>query len=113
MTENKLKILDECKKLFKLVEKLTKKYQEYNYTLNQHIIRTVISIGSNIAEGNNLSEKLFIKHLYIAIGSCDELSFQVSLYDDENCIDILDMIDKIKATCYKLIKYRMSVVGDR
>lgn len=112
MNEKNLSILNDCKELFFMIDNFIKNYPEYKYNLNNHILRTVISIGSNIAEGNSLSDKMAIKHFIIAKGSCTELIFQISLYKDDTT-QIIDKIDKIKAVCHKLIVYRRSLIGNR
>ena len=107
------RLLEDCKQLFFKILNLTKQFDEYKYTLNQHTLRTTISIGSNLAEGNKKSKKDFLRFINISEGSIAELEFQLSLY---NCEDdeLLDLIDKIKACIYKLkIGIRKSDVGGR
>lgn len=96
-----LKILNDCKEVFFDVINLIKKYPEYNYTLNSHIIRTIVSVGSNIAECQDKNGNDRIRFLNIAIGSCNELLFQIKLYGFENN-SLIDKINKIKATCINL-----------
>lgn len=86
---------------------------ESKYYLNDHILKTIISIGSNIAEGNVLSDKSFIKHLNYAIGSCNELKFQFLLINVP--YECMDLLNKIMSTCYKLknIKNRISNIDSR
>lgn len=104
-----LKILQDCERLFFKLLDLMKDRSDFKYTLNQHVIRTTISIGSNIAESQNRKNTERNRYLDIAIGSCNELLFQVKLYKI-NIDEILDLINKIKATCLNLKKYNSSSV---
>jgi len=97
-----LDILNDCKEVFHKVINLTNHYPEYKYTLNSQIIRAVISIGSNITEGNYRSKNQFNNYLDIAIGSCNEVLFQIELYNDKDIDNIIDKVNKIKATCIKI-----------
>lgn len=99
-----LNISKDCKEIFFDIINLTRKYPEYNYTLNNHIIRTVVSIGSNIAGSQNKKDKEKNGYLDIAVGSCNELLFQVELYNNSNVIKLNDKINKVKATCLNLKK---------
>jgi len=104
----KLLILNDCKELFFKVNEFIKKYPNFNYTLNQHLIKTVISVGSNISEGNERKSDIeFARFLNIALSSISELEFQLSLYDDDD-IEILNLIKKIRATTINLIKNKGS-----
>jgi four helix bundle protein len=99
-----LKILNDCVILFFRIKKITEDNNQYQYSINQHILKTALSIGSNIAEGNSLRGNYFYKHLLIAIGSLGELEFQLKVYNiDINEKEIvIDLMNKIKATCLKL-----------
>ncbi len=104
-----LRILQDCEKLFFKLLDLIKDRNEFKYTLNQHAIRTTISIGSNIAESQNRKNTERNRYLDIAIGSCNELLFQIKLYKT-NINEMIDLINKIKATCLNLKKYNSSSV---
>jgi four helix bundle protein len=106
-TGEKLDIIEDCVLLFNMIIKLVDKYPKHKYDVNPHIIRTTVSIGSNISEGNEKSKKEFIRYLNIAIGSCNELRFQIKLLGGNE--EIYKMIDKIKATCINIKKYCSSV----
>lgn len=103
---NEFRILNDCNSIFHAIIKITQDNQQYRYTLNQHIVRTVVSVGSNIAESNSRKGKDKIRFLTIAEGSIEELKFQLSLYSVpiELYDNVFDLIDKIKATVYKLKK---------
>jgi four helix bundle protein len=120
-TTNELNILIDCKNLFVLVDKLCNNFHDFRFTLNPQMVRASISIGSNIAEGNNKSKKEFNRYLDISIGSCNELLYQIELIksilnhkrrfyitnDDLN--EILNLINKIKATCINIKSYNNSL----
>lgn len=53
---------------------------KYIYTLNQQIIRSCLSIGSNVVEGRRRTKKEFCRYLDIAIGSADECMYQLQFY---------------------------------
>lgn len=100
--EFKFLLLNDCKELFFKVIKFIKDFPQYDYTLNNHIIKTVISIGSNIAEGNKRdSIKECLRFLNISLSSVEEFKFQLSLYNNDNK-EILNLIEKIKATTIKI-----------
>lgn len=102
---NELRILKDCRDLFKYTHELCKINQEFKYTLNQQIIRSCISIGSNIAEGNKRSFKEFLHFIKISLGSLEEYQFQISLYPNiTNLSEILDLSEKIKASILNLRK---------
>ena len=70
---------------------------KFNYTLNSQLIRSAISIGSNIAEGSEKTNKDFCRFLDIAIGSINELQFQIQFYTNTN--EIRELSNMIKAKC--------------
>ena len=85
------------------------------FSLRDQIIKSAISIPSNISEGfekQRLSNKEFIRFLYIAKGSAGELKTQLLLLSrlDQiyhiNCDDQLAMVEKIIKMLGALINTR-------
>lgn len=71
-----------AKDVYKLIEILPKKER---YGLSEQMKRAVISIPSNIAEGAaRESEKEFVRFLYIALGSANELDTQIEICKELN-----------------------------
>jgi len=112
--KSEFRVLDDCRKLFFMILSITKNNSQYEYNLNNQILRATISIGSNLAEGNNKKDKEYGRYLNIAKGSLLEVEFQLSLYklDDKFKLEVLDLLDKIKAVIYKL-QNRSSDFGTR
>ena len=109
------KDLDIWKRSIKLVEdmyRLTKSFpKEELYGLTSQMRRAAVSIPSNIAEGfTRLHDKEYKQFLYIALGSCSELSTQIIIasrlkYFDNNKIEqLLNEIDEICKMTMSLIK---------
>jgi len=107
--------LDIWKRSIKLVEdiyRLTKSFpKEELYGLTSQMRRAAVSIPSNIAEGfTRLHDKEYKQFLYIALGSCSELSTQIIIasrleYFDNNKIEqLLNEIDEICKMTMSLIK---------
>jgi len=111
------RILGDCRKLFFMILKITKNNPQYDFSLNNQILRATISVGSNIAEGNDKKDKEYRRYLNIAKGSISEVEFQLSLYEVDKTLysEILDLLDKIKAMMYKLgfrnSEFQSSVIG--
>jgi four helix bundle protein len=72
-----LEVIGDCRKLWFELQPFL--FKEYKYTLNPQMIKACISIGSNIVEGRRRGTKEFIRFIDIAIGSADELKYQLSL----------------------------------
>ena len=109
------KDLDIWKRSIKLVEdiyRVTKSFpREELYGLTSQIRRAAVSIPSNIAEGfTRFHNKEYKQFLYIALGSCSELSTQLIIasrlkYFDNNKIEqLLNEIDEICRMTMSLIK---------
>ena len=109
------KDLDIWKRSIKLVEdiyRVTKSFpREELYGLTSQIRRAAVSIPSNIAEGfTRFHNKEYKQFLYIALGSCSELSTQLIIasrlkYFDNNKIEqLLNGIDEICRMTMSLIK---------
>jgi len=102
----KLKILDECEVVFKEVVRLTQENPEWKYSVNSQILRSALSIESNIAEGSQRNGKDANRFFDIALGSLEECRFQLRMYD--NTADLNDIFDKIRAVTTKLKHYKIS-----
>jgi len=109
------KDLDIWKRSIALVEdiyRLTKSFpKEELYGLTSQMRRAAVSIPSNIAEGfTRFHNKEYRQFLYIALGSCSELSTQIIIafrlkYFDNNKIEqLLNEIDEICRMTMSLIK---------
>jgi four helix bundle protein len=84
-----------------------------DFGFKDQIQRAAVSISSNIAEGDELgTEKLSIRHFFIAKGSSAELMTQLIIaheigYIDQNTVNLLtDECDKISSMLTKLIRAR-------
>jgi len=83
--------------IFKLVKKLPK---EETYGLSNQMRRAVVSIPSNIAEGQDRnSNKEFCNFLYIARGSRAELETQLSI-----CVKVGYLTDSNISQAMQLIR---------
>lgn len=70
-----LEVYKMAEKLTQTVYALTLKFpKEELYTMTQHVKKTILSVGANIAEGaGRQSDAEFLKFLYISAGSLKEL----------------------------------------
>ena len=75
-----LRVVSDARTLYFRVHQITQYNTDLKFTLNQQIIRASISVGSNVVEGSRRTPKEFRRYLDIAIGSCDEVKYQLSLY---------------------------------
>jgi len=103
-----LRVTQDARRLFEIVIGITEMAPQNKYDLNQQIIRAAISVGSNVVEGRRRTTKEFKRFIDISIGSCDEVKYQVSLYDycvrlpkeelveyEEQKKETIDLCDKI------------------
>jgi len=80
--------MDLVENIYKLIKFFPK---EEIYTLSSQLRRSVISIPSNIAEGQNRNtNKEFIQFLYIALGSASEVETQLFIAQRLNYIQNID-----------------------
>jgi four helix bundle protein len=80
--------------------KLARKVNESGYySIGNHIIKTSISVPSNIAEGfGRRNDKEFTRFIRYAIGSLHELETQLIIYFKTGIVpeqDIQDMLERI------------------
>jgi four helix bundle protein len=83
-----LKIWQKGMEIVTMTFDLAKRFPEgEKYTLRPQIIRSAISIPSNIAEGTSRkTKKDFARFLEIALGSCFELETQVIIIEQNNLV---------------------------
>jgi four helix bundle protein len=111
MIHSKLDVWKMSMELTKEIYELTKKFPgTEKYLLTNQIRRASVSIPSNIAEGaGRLSDKEFIRFLYIAMGSLAELETQLLLASKLEYIskpkEILSTLYDIRKMLSGLIKY--------
>jgi four helix bundle protein len=78
-----------------------------NFVVRDQLLRCLISIPSNIAEGyGRYSKKEFSRFLKISLGSCYELITQFELIRDSNLsngIDIDKVIKQAKQLCSSIV----------
>ena len=93
------KSIELCKEIYKLVKLLPK---EETYCLSDQMRRAVVSISSNIAEGQSRSSKNeFLQFISIASGSNSELYTQliickeIGYLNDQQIKDSLLLIEEI------------------
>ena len=85
-----------------------------DFELRNQVLRSAISIPSNIAEGyERKSNKEYVQFLYISKGSCAELRTQLMLLKEVTNLDttkieeFIDITRKISAMLHKLIQTRI------
>lgn len=118
MFHKDLEAWKESIKLVKLVYKLTNDFpKQEDYGLTSQIRRAVISVPSNIAEGNaRATAKETIRFIDIALGSLAELDTQLTIAQELNYIEgykIEDkQIKKVNALISGLRKYFLEKVNN-
>ena len=105
-----LRIWQESRLLVKDVYRLTNSLKDYGF--RDQLQRATISIMNNVAEGSESgSDKLFVKYLSIARGSCSEVKSMLYVCEDlENCndqeaIELRLKVKNISSGIQKLIDY--------
>ena len=100
-----------CKEVYSLLKSCK------DFGLRDQLQRSAVSIPSNIAEGFELNtNKAFIRHLFIAKGSCGELRTQIYLaihqhYIDEKMgLELVDKAKKISSMIFQFILARKSQI---
>ena len=108
MIKNKLNVMSDARDLVFGIYGIIGQYPNLNYSLNQQITRAAISVGSNVIEGQRRGKKEFCRFLDIAIGSCSEVQFQLSLFpiimNSELTLKPMPMrIEEMNILCNKII----------
>lgn len=99
---SELNIIKDCEIIMQIVWKQVREHPEFRYSINDQLIRSCLSIGSNIAEGCERKGKDRTQLLNIALGSLAEARFQLKVYPDFDFENIEDKLEKIKATILRL-----------
>jgi four helix bundle protein len=110
----KLRVWQSAKEIAVKIYRLTRtKELSRDFGLKDQIQRSSVSIVSNIAEGDESgSDKLSIRHFYIAKGSTAELmtqliiAFEIVYIDQESEQSLVDECNRISSMLTKLIKAR-------
>jgi four helix bundle protein len=110
----KLRVWQIAKDLAVKIYKLTQNPQfKKDFGFKDQIQRAAVSISSNIAEGDELgTDKLSIRHFFIAKGSSAELMTQLIIANEIGYVGkseselLVDECDKISSMLSKLIKAR-------
>jgi len=107
MKEN-LEVVNKSKELVHLVYRISKKLpKEERYIIIPQMLRSVISIPSNLIEGHQRTDKEFINFIRIAKGSLYELKLQLEIIEKEYNIDMekaFQIMDNIGGMIYGLNK---------
>jgi four helix bundle protein len=96
--------------LVDLVYAATKSMPREEFELRKQIKKAVVSIPSNVAEGNRRKKKrpAYQNHVSIALGSQGELETQIEICKRNAfllpnvCAQIFDLSDRVGAMLYKL-----------
>jgi four helix bundle protein len=107
-----LRVWQIAKELVVKIYRLTQNPQfKKDFGFRDQIQRAAVSIPSNIAEGDELgTDKLAVRHFYIAKGSSAELMTQLIIaleigYIEQSMAEVLvDECDKISSMLTKLIR---------
>ncbi len=107
-----LRVWEESHKLTLEIYRETKNFpKEELFSLTNQIRRAITSVPSNIAEGcGRETQKDYAHFLQIALGSANEVDYQLLLAKDLNYLDeknylaLNDKVDKIKRQLANLIK---------
>ena len=97
-----------------LVYEITNKGEfSKDFGLRDQIRRAVVSIPSNIAEGDELdTNKQAIRHFYISKGSCAEVLTQAIIAYKISYID-MDTFEELHQRCTELSKMLSSLISVR
>ncbi|MDD2640530.1 MAG: four helix bundle protein [Arcobacteraceae bacterium] len=95
------KSMDLVEDIYKLIKHFPK---EETYALSDQLRRAVVSIPSNIAEGQNRNtSKEFVQFLYISLGSVSEVETQILIAQR------LHYIEQIEEELNKITKIRKMI----
>ena len=104
-----MKIIEKSKELTKVIYDICKEIPSEKYIIIPQITRAVISIGSNVVEGQQRSDKDFIRFLTISRGSLYEVKYQLEIINEIYNVDKekikkgFNLIDEIGKMTYSLI----------
>ena len=102
-----LEVVSKSKKLVKKIYVMCNRLpSEEKYGLYSQMTRAVVSIPSNIVEGQQRSDKDFRRFITIARGSLNELKIQCDIIDDIYNIkdeEVYELIDEIGRMTYSLM----------
>ncbi len=112
-THKDLDIWKESIEFVTAIYKITKQFPESEkFALCSQIQRASVSVPSNIAEGAaKQSDKEYLKHLYIALGSLSEIETQIIIANNlgyikkEDSIVIEEQINILSRKVNSFIKY--------
>lgn len=100
-------VLSKSKRIVKLSYELIKKLpKEEKYVLIPQILRSAISIPSNITEGNAREGQDYIRFLKIARGSLNELKVQLEIVFENYKLkndELFNLIEEVQKITYSLI----------
>jgi len=106
--QHELRVLTKSKelvlKIYKFCEQLPEKEK---FGLWSQITRSAVSIPSNIAEGQQRTDKEFVNFLRIARGSIKELEIQLYIcgeYYNIKSPEILELLDVLGGMTYRLMQ---------
>ena len=103
-----LSVISKSKSLMKEVYNIARSLPNFEtYGVKQQIIRSALSIGSNLAEGQQRTDKDFIRFIRMARGSIFELKFQLEVIQEEyniwNIENTLEQLEEISKMTYSLM----------
>ena len=111
-----LRIWQESRLLVKDVYRLTNSLKDYGF--RDQLQRATISIKNNVAEGSESgSDKLFVKYLSIARGSCSEVKSMLYVCEDleycndQEAIELRLKVKNISSGIQKLIDYLKTITN--
>lgn len=111
-----LRIWQESRLLVKDVYRLTNSLKDYGF--RDQLQRATISIMNNVAEGSESgSDKLFVKYLSIARGSCSEVKSMLYVCEDleycndQEAIELRLKVKNISSGIQKLIDYLKTITN--
>ena len=111
MDHKELTVWKKARKFTSIIYKLTDGFPgKEKFGLSSQLQRSAVSVPSNIAEGAaRNSDKEFIRHLYIALGSLVEAETQLFIAQDLNYVNSitieLEEIKRVKQLILGMIRH--------
>ena len=97
-------VYQDSKKLYKIVVNVTKDFPRIHSDLVRQLIRAVLSVSLNIAEGSaKKSDKDFNRYIENALGSVNESIAALDIAFDNQLL-VLDSFEKLKGLAEKIAK---------